>query len=149
MSDEGYLAGPRRLLSNALHAVKGDSTQSLVENFTSEMTLVAEGLCEDQAKLRTQLEDLERREDRDRQRLTEETDTIRSDLEADIHALSGRLDDLSARLGKLEAASAEASRKQEKKKRLGLDGLMRSLIVLAGIVCGAWVLVTILNLFKP
>ncbi len=146
---ENYLSGPRKLLDSAVRAVKGDSTQSLVENFTSEMTLVAEGLCEDQAKLRTQLSDLERREDQDRQRLKDETDTMRSDLEADLEALSEKLSDLSGRLSKLEHDQAEASRKQEKKKRLGLDGLMRSLILLAGIVCGAWVIVTVLNLFKP
>ena len=30
-----------------------------------------------------------------------------------------------------------------------MDGLLRSLIILAGIVCGSWVLVTILNMFRP
>ncbi len=40
------------LWDQALKAVKGDSTKELVEQFTQEMTLVAEGLCEDQARLR-------------------------------------------------------------------------------------------------
>ena len=131
MAEQDLLSAPRKFLSNALHAVKGDSTQSLVENFTSEMTLVAEGLCEDQAKLRTQLDDLERREDSDRQRITDETETLRADLETDIHD------------------AREIAHKQEKKKRFGMDGLLRSLIILAGIVCGSWVLVTILNMFRP
>ena len=40
------------LWNQALKVVKGDSTTELVEQFTQEMTLVAEGLCEDQARLR-------------------------------------------------------------------------------------------------
>ena len=149
MAEQDLLSAPRKFLSNALHAVKGDSTQSLVENFTSEMTLVAEGLCEDQAKLRTQLDDLERREDSDRQRITDEAETLRADLETDIHDLSQKLGDITERIKKLESDAREIAHKQEKKKRFGMDGLLRSLIILAGIVCGSWVLVTILNMFRP
>ena len=149
MAEQDLLSAPRKFLSNALHAVKGDSTQSLVENFTSEMTLVAEGLCEDQAKLRTQLDDLERREDCDRQRITDEAETLRADLETDIHDLSQKLGDITERIKKLESDAREIAHKQEKKKRFGMDGLLRSLIILAGIVCGSWVLVTILNMFRP
>ena len=41
---------PKKLWDGALRMVKGENTASLIEQFTSEMTLVAEGLCEDQSK---------------------------------------------------------------------------------------------------
>lgn len=53
--DEKMPSKPRQLWSQALRAVKGDQTQTLVEQFTSEMTLVAEGLVEDQAGLHREL----------------------------------------------------------------------------------------------
>ena len=47
---------PLRFWDGALKAVKGDNTHQLVEQFTAEMTLVAEGLCEDQSKLRQEVD---------------------------------------------------------------------------------------------
>ena len=44
--------------NQALKAVKGDSMNEMVEQFTQEMTLVAEGLCEDQARLRRAVDGL-------------------------------------------------------------------------------------------
>ena len=41
-----------KLWDGALKMVKGENTTQLIEQFTAEMTLVAEGLCEDQNKLR-------------------------------------------------------------------------------------------------
>ena len=66
MSDENnsIIRGPKKFLDNALKAVKGENTAQLVEDFTSEMTLVAEGLCEDQNKLRGEVNQLLSEEDR-------------------------------------------------------------------------------------
>ena len=52
MSEDKNVSKPRQLWDSAVKAVKGGSTEQLVETFTSEMTLVAEGLCEDQNNLR-------------------------------------------------------------------------------------------------
>ena len=49
---------PRTLWESALKVVKGDSAEQLVEQFTAEMTLVAEGLYDDQARLRHEVEQL-------------------------------------------------------------------------------------------
>ena len=46
------------LWNQALKVVKGDSLNDMVEQFTQEMTLVAEGLCEDQARLRRAVDGL-------------------------------------------------------------------------------------------
>ena len=52
------------LWDGALKMVKGENTNQLIEQFTAEMTLVAEGLCEDQTKdlteLRSRLSPLEK-----------------------------------------------------------------------------------------
>ena len=51
------------LWNQALKVVKGDSMNDMVEQFTQEMTLVAEGLCEDQARLRKAVDGLIREAD--------------------------------------------------------------------------------------
>jgi len=44
-----------KIITDALKKVKGEDVTGLIEDFTSEMTLVAEGLCEDQSKLRSEV----------------------------------------------------------------------------------------------
>ena len=47
----GFVQATKDFFGNALNTVKGKDLSTLVEEFSSEMTLVAEGLSEDQAKL--------------------------------------------------------------------------------------------------
>ena len=47
----GIVQATKDFFGNALNTVKGKDLSTLVEDFSSEMTLVAEGLSEDQAKL--------------------------------------------------------------------------------------------------
>lgn len=131
--------GPVKLFSQAVKAVKGDSTE-LVEAFTAEMTLVAEGLVEDQARLRRAVEELERQKDRDAQSLSSELEALESELKEHQERTDKRLDELSRRLD----AAARPAKGRGKEAPRWLD----KLILLAGIVCGSWVLVTIINLFR-
>lgn len=131
--------GPVKLFSQAVKAVKGDSTE-LVEAFTAEMTLVAEGLVEDQARLRRAVEELERQKDRDAQSLSSELEALESELKEHQERTDKRLDELSRRLD----ATARPAKGRGKEAPRWLD----KLILLAGIVCGSWVLVTIINLFR-
>ena len=55
---------PKKLWDGALKMVRGDNTSQLIENFTAEMTLVAEGLCEDQSILRREVDRMITEEDR-------------------------------------------------------------------------------------
>ena len=55
MSEEKTVSKPRQLWDSAVKAVKGGGTEQLIETFTAERTLVAEGLCEDQTNLRLSL----------------------------------------------------------------------------------------------
>lgn len=139
MSEEKNVSKPMQLWSNALKAVKGDSTAQMVEEFTSEMTLVAEGLCEDQARLRQSVEELRREEDRSAQRLTSEVQAIETAIRENQRDTDQRLDDMQRRLAVLENRANSRSKKN--------DGIIRQLTMLASIICGTWLLVTILNLF--
>ena len=130
--------GPVKLWNQAVKAVKGDSSE-LVEAFTAEMTLVAEGLVEDQARLRREVEDLTRVKERDAQSFRSELEALENELKEHEKETDKRLDELARRL---EAASKPAKGKGKEAPKW-LD----KLLILAGIVCGSWVLVTIINLF--
>ncbi len=139
VSEEKTVSKPMQLWNNALKAVKGDSTAQLVEQFTAEMTLVAEGLCEDQARLRQSVEELRREDDRTAQRLVSEVQALESAIRENQRDTDRRLEDMSRRLAAMES---KASSRQ--KKHLGL---IQQLTILVSIACGTWLLVTILNLF--
>ncbi len=133
------------LWNQALKAVKGETAAELVEQFTSEMTLVAEGLCEDQARLRSavdglirQCENTAEREKQDYQELSDRLDALETETNRKLKDIARRLD----------VIDREREKAKEKQPRglFGGDALGR-ITVLAGIVCGAWVLVTILKLF--
>lgn len=145
MSEEKTISKPRQLWDNALRAVKGDNTLQLVENFTSEMTLVAEGLCEDQAKLRKAVDDLAVEADRGVQRTRSEVAALESTIAENQRELDRRMDELTRRLDALESREKAAAKKRPDKQQ---TGIIRQLTWLVGIAAGAWVLVTILNLFK-
>lgn len=133
---------PRTLWESALKVVKGDSTEQLVEQFTAEMTLVAEGLYDDQARLKREMEGLRQEQDRLSQRVGSEQQAQEAALMEAQRDLDRRLDDFARRLSAMEAKLSA------KPKKMKMDGLVGQLTVLACIVCGSWVLVTILNLFR-
>lgn len=142
--------GKPSLWDQALRAVKGDSTTELVEQFTQEMTLVAEGLCEDQARLRRAVDGLIRQVEKEHDRTKQEHDDVSQQLDMHIRDTSRQLEEMSRRLEKLESAQAESAKQKQgrggKLALLGGDTISR-LTLLASIVCGTWLLVTILNLF--
>lgn len=140
MSEEKNVSKPMQLWNSALKAVKGDSTSQLVEDFTAEMTLVAEGLCEDQARLRQAVEELSREDDRCAQRMTSEVQALESAIRENQRDTDRRLDEMSRRLSAVE--SKAVSRRGNGRNWLG------QLTLLVSIVCGTWLLVTILNLLR-
>ncbi len=131
------------LWNQALKVVKGDSTNELVEQFTQEMTLVAEGLCEDQARLRKAVDGLIREAESQRNKSEQDGQEILRQLHEQQKETQRRLDELSRRIAALERP---APKQKHGKFGLGSDMISR-LTILAGIVCGAWVLVTLLKLF--
>ena len=130
------------LWNQALKVVKGDSTNELIEQFTQEMTLVAEGLCEDQARLRNAVDGLIRGADAQQAKQEQDYQDMLRRLDENQRDIKHRMEDLSKRIAALEKPAAKD---KPRLFRLGGDVISR-LTVLAGIVCGTWLIVTILNL---
>ena len=131
------------LWDGALKMVKGENTNQLIEQFTAEMTLVAEGLCEDQTKLRREVDGLMTQEDQRIQKLESRISLLETSLEEEKKAHDKDLTELRSRLSPLEKQAAKTPSKE--KKRAGT--IIRDLTWLVGIAAGAWIIVTVLNVF--
>lgn len=135
---------PRKSIWNgALKMVRGENTAQLIENFTAEMTLVAEGLCEDQSTLRRDTERMISEDDRRIQKLQSRIDVIETSQEEERKAHDSDLTELRKRLAALEK-KANSKPEKEKSKR---GSLIRDLTVLVSIAAAAWVIVTVINKF--
>lgn len=112
---------------------------TVIEEFTSEMTLVAEGLSEDQDRLSKQNDLL------NAQQTAFEEETLRRfhDLSVDMSELNERMDALQEKMNKMQKLQEKKQKKAE-----GLSGLIRQATLLAAIVCGAWIITTLINFFK-
>lgn len=131
------------LWNQALKVVKGDSTAELVEQFTQEMTLVAEGLCEDQARLRKAVEGLIRETEGQKQKSGQDYQELLRQLEESNRVHKQRMDELSRRIAALEKP---APREKKGLFHLGGDVISR-LTVMVGLVCATVLIVTVLKLF--
>ena len=145
MSEDKNVSKPRKLWDSAVKAVKGGSTEQLVETFTSEMTLVAEGLCEDQNNLRKELAQVREMAEKLEQRADNEQEVLDTTLRENQKDIDRRLDELTHRIAALEVKITRRDKEEPRKKDMGI---ISQLTVLAGIVAGAWIIVTVLNLFK-
>ena len=131
------------LWDGALKMVKGENTNQLIEQFTAEMTLVAEGLCEDQTKLRREVDDITTQEDRRIQKLESRIDLLETSLDDERKAYDRDVTELRNRLSTLEKQASKGSGKDRKKS----GTIIRDLTWLVGIAAAAWIIVTILNVF--
>ncbi|MBQ8200535.1 MAG: hypothetical protein IJZ74_02070 [Clostridia bacterium] len=136
-------AGKPSLWDQALRAVKGDNTNELIEQFTQEMTLVAEGLCEDQARLRKAVDGLIRQAENQHDKSKQDYAELERQLDEQGREMKNRMDEMSRRMDAIENA---AKAKPQKLSLLGSDMISR-VTLLASIICGTWLLVTILKLF--
>ena len=132
------------LWNQALKVVKGDSTNELVEQFTQEMTLVAEGLCEDQARLRKAVDGLIRETDGQRAKSEQDYQDLLRQLEENQKDMHRRLDELSRRISALEKP---VHKEKWNIRSLFSGDLLSRMTLLISIVCGTWLIVTNLNLF--
>lgn len=115
--------------TQALKLLRGGDTAALVERFTQEVTLVAEGLCEDQARLRQAVDGLTSRSQAEQERMAEA-----------LQSLDARLTELSGRMAALE---------QKRRRRLlpGAVGLGRAVQLLA-VLCGTALIFGVLRLLR-
>ncbi len=150
MSDNTNLTNkPKKLWNDALKMVRGENNNQLVEQFTAEMTLVAEGLCEDQNRLRGEVDRMLSTQDQRLQRL----DTLVSSAEVSaqeqqretdriVTELRGRIADLERQAGRdakdiqaLKDALSQKEKKEQnaKKKERNLIRDVTILIVVAAV----------------
>ena len=129
------------LWDGALKMVKGENTNQLIEQFTAEMTLVAEGLCEDQTKLRREVDGLMTQEDQRIQKLQSRIDLLETSLEQERKEHDKVVTELRNRLSPLEKQAAKAPAKKK------APGIIQGLTVMVSIAAAAWVIVTIINAF--
>ena len=118
MSEESSLmTKPRKIWNDALKVVKGEDSAQLIESFTAEMTLVAEGLCEDQNKLRGEVSQMMNEEDRRLQRQESRVQELEARLEEQEKEHDRVVTDLRNRLAALEKQASRDNRVAEKARR--------------------------------
>lgn len=127
-------------MSGVLSPLKGKDVGQLVEEFTAEMTLVAEGLSEDQQKLSEENEKLAAQQSLMEQNLLDQLHDVQvtmDEMRSEITTLRGRLDKAEKSIGEKKIKKVE-----------GFTGLLRQATWLAGILVGGWILVTIIKFFQ-
>lgn len=101
------------IFSQALKAVKGENSQQLIEQFTAEMTLVAEGLFEDQGKIRQKIDHLEKETDRRIQQANAQNDENNKLIEEERKYTDQKIKELSIRMQELEKTLKNQKQKHQ------------------------------------
>ncbi len=139
---------PKKLWDGALKMVKGENTTQLIEQFTSEMTLVAEGLYDDQMKLRRNVDQMMTEEDQRIQKLESRIQLLEAALDEERAAHDRDLTETRNRLASMEKKTASQSAEKKNGKDMSKRSIIRDLTWLVGIAAGAWIIVTILHMIK-
>ena len=132
---------PKKIWDGALKMVRGENTAQLIENFTAEMTLVAEGLCEDQSTLRREVNKMMTDEDRRIQSLQTRIDETETSLEEERKAHDQDITEMRNRLAALEKKINSKPSKEKGRK----GNIIKDLTILVAIAAAAWVIVTLVN----
>ncbi len=114
------------MLDSAVSGLKPRDMNALVDEFTREMTVVAEGLSEDLITARQELSQLSA------------SHTL---MEEDRRKLEERIQGLQKRVDALEKQRDKAT------QRKGLHAVLRQVTIIAAIVCSAWILTALLKTF--
>jgi hypothetical protein len=124
---DNFVKRSKDFIQGAVDSITGKDLPMLVEDFTREMTVVAEGLAEDQARL---------------------SDVLRLQGEGQDQ-LADKVRQVEKRMGDLERQAAELQKKMERRRenRPGLSQILRQATWLAAILAGAWVITTLVKTF--
>lgn len=135
----------KELLDSAVSSLKGQDLNKLVDTYTSEVTVVLEGMGEDLARLTSQTEDASAR-----LTLLEEENRRRAEEAREREAeQKKREDELQKALAETRRALEKQTEKVErdKKKRGTVTGALRQITWIAAILGGAWVITTLIHAF--
>ena len=126
-------------VNNIFQPLKGKDLGQAVEEFTAEMTLVAEGLSEDLERLSQQTDALSAQ-----QTILEESmlDKIH-DSEVSLGEMKNEIKALQKKLDKLEKAIGD----KKISKVSGFTGLLRQATWLVSILMGGWLIITLIKTF--
>ena len=136
---KNMMQSAKDFMTGVFNPLKGKDLGQLVEDFTSEMTLVAEGLSEDQQKLFREADRLSAQQTELEQRLLDGL----HDADVENKELRKQVQSLTARLDKAEKLIAE----KKLKKVDGLLSIIRQATWLVAVFSAAWVIVTIIKAF--
>lgn len=131
----GLMRGARDFIENTFNSLKGKDLTQAVDEFTSEMTLVIEGMSEDQVKLRCDADEALAKITILENELGEQNDACRDE----IKQLRKSLETIEKRLTALE-------KPDKKRNKPNLSMLIKQVTWLAAIVCGSWIIVTVLKI---
>ena len=145
MSEQTNLINkPKKIWNDALKMVKGENTAELIEQFTAEMTLVAEGLCEDQNKLRGEVDRMMTEEDRRLQKLDSRISELESAAGEQQQENDRIVTELRNRLAAVEKQNARDIRAlREQKERKKERNRVRDLTILIAVAAVAVIAVTL------
>ena len=134
---KGVIQSAKDFVNGVLSPLKGKDVGQMVEDFTSEMTMVAEGLSEDQEKLARETDRLSVQQTELEQKMLDgfhDQDVTADEMRREIDSLKSRLD-----------KAEKLLREKKEKKSEGLAGILRQATYLVAIGAGAWVIVTLIN----
>lgn len=119
------------LIDSAVSGFKGRDINALVDEFTQEMTVVAEGLSEELVMTRQEMSQLSAAQ------------TISDDQRSqDMMDLRNRMKEIEKRLELLSR-----QKDKQEKKRSNLSAILTQVTIIAAIIAGAWVITAVLKLF--
>lgn len=137
---KGLMQSAKNFMNGVLSPLKGRDMNQMVEEYTSQMTLVAEGLSEDQEKLARENEKLAVQQTMLEQRVEDgfhDADVTADELRRQVEELTKRLD------------KAERLIQDKKVKKVeGFTSLLRQATWLAGILVGGWLAFTLINMLR-
>ncbi|NLB90331.1 MAG: hypothetical protein GX786_03820 [Clostridiales bacterium] len=125
---------PSNILQDTIQMFKGKGkTEELIEEFTNEVSIVTEGLWNDQKNLKTQMDTIqmeqtlwENKEEEKRKKAEEKIGL----LEKEIKQLQTQMD-------------------QDKRKKKKEKNIVAQISMMVFVIAGAWVLVTLVKAFFP
>ena len=137
---KNIMQSAKDFMNGVLSPLKGKDMGQMVEEFTSEMTLVAEGLSEDQQRLAQDNERLSAQQTELEQRMLDgfhDADVTADEMRKEIASLRSRLEKAEKLL--------QDKKEQKPKKTEGLTAVLRQATWLVAIGAGAWIIVTVIN----
>ena len=133
------LSSAKQFFGTALSPLKSRDPNQLIEEFTGEMTIVAEGLSEDQARISRLIDNVA-----SQQTLFEnDTENRLRELKDAVRQNGDRIASLESDLEKLQ--TTVNARNQKTKKADGWTGFIRQATWLVAIAAGAAVIIALIN----